>query len=193
MPYILEGRKLRPGRPFKNADGMQFPGNWLSLTTDEEKAAAGITWEDDPAPFDSLFYYSAGNPVPIEDTAVTNDVRRVDADGNPVSDADGNEIVDSTPALDSDGNQIYSPGLRSRLVTDQASAANALLSPTDWYAVRKAETSKAVPAAIKTYRAAVRTACNARQAEIAATSTIAELETLMKTPGALTDWPDPVS
>ena len=209
MPYMLEGRKLRPGRPFKNADGMQFPGNWLKLTSDEEKAAVGITWEADPAPFDSQYYYSAGNPRPIEDIALTNNVGRVDADGNPVLDADGSQIIDSSPALDSDGNQIYSPGLQSKLVADQARIAGQILSSTDWYAVRKAETSKAIPAAIKTYRAAVRTACDARQAEIAAVSTTEELEALMKAPDKvldtdgetlidnpdahLTPWPDPVS
>ncbi len=150
MPYILEGRKLRPNRPFKNADGMQFPANWLKLTSDEEKAAVGITWEDDPAPFDTFYYWSPGNPKRLDDGTDEND--------RPV------------------------PGLRPGLVARQASIAGRLLQHTDWYAVRKAETSKAIPAAIKTYRAAVRTACDTRQAEIAAVSTTEELEALMKAP-----------
>ena len=174
---MLEGRKLRPGRPFKNADGMQFPGNWLKLTSDEEKAAVGITWEADLAPFDSRYYYAAGSPRPV-------------ADG---TDENGNDYT----------------GLKTTLAAEQARIAGQILSSTDWYAVRKAETSKAIPAAIKTYRAAVRTACDARQAEIAAVSTTEELEALMKAPAKvldtdgetlidnpdahLTQWPDPVS
>ena len=166
MPYILEGRKIRPGRPFKNAEGTQFPGNWLQLTSDEEKAAAGITWENDPAPFDSLYYFAAGEPRPVD-------------------------------------------GLKTALSEKQSTIANQILSGTDWYAVRKAETAKAIPTNIKAYRAAVRTACDARQAEIAAVSTTAELEALMKAPAQvldsdgetlidnpadhLTPWPDPVS
>ena len=177
MPYLLEGRKLRPGRPFKNADGMQFPGNWLKLTSDEEKAAVGITWEAEPAPFDSQYYYAAGSPRPV-------------ADG---TDDDGNKYT----------------GLKTTLAVEQAITAGQILSQTDWYAIRKAETSKAIPTNIKTYRAAVRTACDARQAEIAAVSTTAELEALMKAPAKvldsdgetlidnpadhLTPWPDPVS
>lgn len=177
MPYILEGRKLRPGRPFKNADGMQFPGNWLKLTSDEEKAAVGITWEDDPAPFDAFYYWSPGNAKPLDD------------------------------GTDDNGRKVS--GLRPGLIEKQANTARQLLQQTDWYAVRKAETSKAIPTAVKTYRAAVRTACNARQAEIAAVSTTAELEALMKAPAQvldsdgetlidnpadhLTPWPDPVS
>ena len=179
MPYILEGRKLRPGRPFKNAEGMQFPGNWLQLTSDEEKAAVGITWEAEPQVqrFDSRYYYAAGSPRPV---------------------------VDGT---DEDGNKYT--GLKTTLAAEQARIAGQILSSTDWYAVRKAETSKAIPTAIKTYRAAVRTACDARQAEIAAVSTTEELEALMKAPAQvldsdgktlinnpadhLTPWPDPVS
>lgn len=163
---MLEGRKLRPGRPFTNSEGTQFPGNWLALTSDEEKAAAGITWEAEPAPFDSLYYFAADNPRPVD-------------------------------------------GLKTALSGRQAHDAGQILSGTDWYAVRKAETSKAIPTNIKTYRAAVRTACDARQAEIAAVSTTAELEALMKAPAKvldsdgetlidnpadhLTPWPDPVS
>ena len=188
---MLEGRKLRPNRPFKNAEGLQFPANWLKLTSDEEKAAVGITWEAEPEVqrFDSRYYYSAGNPRPVAD------VPQVDEDDNPV--------------LDSDGNQIIEKGLKTTLAAEQAITAGKILSQTDWYAVRKAETSKAIPAAIKTYRAAVRTACNTRQAEIAAVSTTEELEALMKAPDKvldtdgetlidnpdahLTPWPDPVS
>ena len=190
MPYILEGRKLRPGRPFKNAEGMQFPGNWLQLTSDEEKAAVGITWEAEPEVqrFDSRYYYAAGSPRPVAD------VPQVDR-GNPV--------------LDTNGSQVIQEGLKTTLAAEQARIAGQILSRTDWYAVRKAETSKAIPAAIKTYRAAVRTACDARQAEIAAVSTTEELEALMKAPAQvldsdgetlidnpadhLTPWPDPVS
>ena len=177
MPYMLDGRKLRQGRPFTDSNGIQYPGNWLKLTSNEEKAAVGITYEPDPAPFDSRYYYSAGNPRPV-------------ADG---TDEDGNEYT----------------GLKTGFIAEQAKNAGQILSNTDWYAVRKAETSKAIPAAIKTYRAAVRTACDARQAEIAAVSTTAELEALMKAPAQvldtdgetlidnpaahLTPWPDLVS
>ena len=41
-----------------------------------------------------------------------------------------------------------------------------MLAKYDWYVVRKAEKSKAIPTAIKTYRDAVRTACATRETEI---------------------------
>ena len=140
---MLEGRKLRPNRPFKNAEGLQFPANWLKLTSDEEKAVVGITWEAEPEVqrFDSRYYYSAGNPRPVADST--------DEDGN------------------------VSKGLKTTLAAEQARIAGQILSSTDWYAVRRAETSKAIPAAIKTYLAAVRTACDTLQSEISAVSTTA--------------------
>ena len=186
---MLDGRKLRQGRSFTDSNGTQYPSNWLKLSSNEDKARVGITWEPDPAPFDSRYYYSAGNPRPVAD------VPQVDEDNNPV--------------LDADGNQIIQKGLKTNFAAEQATIAGQILSSTDWYATRKAETSKAIPAAIKTYRAAVRTACDARQAEIAAVTTTEELEALMKAPDKvldedgetlidnpdahLTQWPDPVS
>ena len=62
---MLDGRRLRVGRPFTHPDGRQFGGNW-NLYTDDEKTALGITYEADPAPFDSKYYYSAGNPRQLD-------------------------------------------------------------------------------------------------------------------------------
>ena len=62
MPYMLDGRQLRVGRSFKTSDGATWTNQWATVLSDEEKTAAGITWEDDPAPFDNNFYFSAGNP-----------------------------------------------------------------------------------------------------------------------------------
>lgn len=79
-------------------------------------------------------------------------------------------------------------------LAEQKSKAAWLLSKYDWYVTRKAETNAAIPETVTTYRAAVRTACAAREAEIAAVSTTPALKTLMETPagqsGALTQWPD---
>ena len=48
----------------------------------------------------------------------------------------------------------------------------------DWYVVRKAEKSTAIPTAISTFRDAVRTACDTREKEIEACSDTAALITL---------------
>ena len=85
-------------------------------------------------------------------------------------------------------------GIRPVIVQQQKDIATAMLAGTDWYVTRKSETDTAIPSNVTTYRTAVRTACAAREAEIAAVTTTEALETLMKTApgesGALTQWPE---
>jgi len=50
-----------------------------------------------------------------------------------------------------------------------------LLSETDWYLARQAETGASVPAEVLTYRAALRTASNTKHAAIRATTAVAGL------------------
>ena len=57
-------------------------------------------------------------------------------------------------------------GVKSVLKAQEKATANSLLAKYDWYVVRKAEKSTAIPSAITTYRDAVRTACNTRETEI---------------------------
>ena len=64
---VLDGKQLRPGRPFTH-NGIQYPANWLRLTTLEEKEAIGITEVPDPAPVDTRFYWDTDIPKQLEDT-----------------------------------------------------------------------------------------------------------------------------
>ena len=152
---MLDGRRLRVGRPFKTADGVSYSQLWAEQLTAEEKTALGITFEADPAPFDSRYYYSAGNPRQLDN------------------------------GTDDDGNTTY--GIRPGIVQQQKATAASLLSNTDWYVTRKSETDVAIPSNVTTYRAAVRTVCGTREAEIAAVSTTEALEALMKAPDKITN------
>ena len=60
----------------------------------------------------------------------------------------------------------------------EKATAGSLLAKYDWYVIRKAEASKAIPTAIKTYRTAVRTACATRETEIDNCADTAALVTL---------------
>ena len=152
---MLDGRRLRVGRPFKTTDGVSYSQLWAKQLSDEQKTALGITYEADPAPFDSKYYYSAGNPRQLDN------------------------------GTDDDGNTTY--GIRPGIVQQQKNAAASMLSQTDWYVVRKSETDVAIPSNVSTYRTAVRTVCGTREAEIAAVSTTAALEALMKAPDKITN------
>ena len=75
MAYKYNGKIIRAGKAWTGTDGIQHPGNWM-IWSDAEKTAAGLVWEDDPAPFDSRFYWAAGvsralDDVTEEDGSVT--------------------------------------------------------------------------------------------------------------------------
>ena len=65
---------------------------------------------------------------------------------------------------DEDGNTTT--GLKTLWSATQGEIAASLLAPSDWRIIKAKETGTNIPSAWKTYRAAVRTACNTRQTEI---------------------------
>lgn len=65
--FLLNGNRLPEGTAFTDANGTQFPANWLNLSTEEEKNAVGITWVADPAPVDNRFYWDTNLPKALED------------------------------------------------------------------------------------------------------------------------------
>jgi hypothetical protein len=69
----------------------------------------------------------------------------------------------------------------------QTQTANQMLSTSDWRVTKASELNLTVPVEWLDYRGAVRLACNTRQAEINACTTVAELKELID--GSITDWP----
>ena len=71
------------------------------------------------------------------------------------------------------------PGLKTQKKEIIKSQASGLLTPTDWHVIKATEVeSYSVPAAMTTYRAAVRTASNDMEVLIDACSTVDELAAL---------------
>lgn len=62
--FLLNGSQLLVGVPFKDAEGNQYPANWLNLSTAEEKAAIGITEVPDPVRADDRFYWNGDVNMP---------------------------------------------------------------------------------------------------------------------------------
>ena len=157
MAFKLDGNPLVVDVAFSHND-IQYPANWLRLSTAEEKAAIGITEVEDPKVYDSRFYWGNGTAKALDD--------------EDAKDKDGNLLKDEN------GNQVVTLGVKSVLKAQEKVTAGTLLAPYDWYVVRKAEKSTAIPTAITTYRDGVRTACDTREKEIDACSDTAALVTL---------------
>lgn len=66
--FLLNGNPLPVGVPFVDANGTQYPANWLNLSSLEEKTAIGITEVADPVRADDRFYWDGdvNNPKDID-------------------------------------------------------------------------------------------------------------------------------
>ena len=148
MAFLLDGNPLAVDVPFTYGD-IHYPANWLRLSTAQEKKELGITEVADAPSYDPRFY---------------------DGDGT------AKELDDKTKTVD--GVELTILGVKSILKAQEKTTAGSLLAKYDWYVIRKAETSKAIPTTIKTYRTAVRTACLTRETEIDNCADTAALVTL---------------
>ena len=77
MAFLLNGQPLGVDRPFTDADGTQYPANWLRHASADDKAAIGITEVADAAPYDQRFYWGVDNPKALDDDGETLGLKSV--------------------------------------------------------------------------------------------------------------------
>jgi hypothetical protein len=176
--FLLNDKPLALDRPFTH-DGINYPANWLRLSTAEEKASIGITEvvAEESVAYDDRFYWGPNNPK------ILNDREEVDEDGEPlfvkVYDPETESMVDTEERL-------VTKGLKSQWTAQVKDTAGTLLTPTDWYIVRKYEKTIAIPTEIKNFRTAVRAECDRLETAIAACTTVEELIEIVNTQ----KWPE---
>ena len=160
--FTVSGKTIQYDRAWTHPDtGVHYPANWLRLTTLAEKQAVGLVEVvNTQSAHDQRFYWGVGNPKQLNDEAV------LDESGN-----DTGEVQ---------------TGLKTLWKNTQNEIAATLLAPSDWRVVKVLEVNSsfanakaALPSTWQTYRAAVRTACNTRQTEIDACTTVDELKELL--------------
>ena len=195
MGYQLaDGTKLPLDVAWTDPDGIQRPANWLRLSAERDRELLGITWVAETSNnYDQRFYWGVDNPKQLNDEAI------LDEDGN-----DTGEVQ---------------TGLKTLWKAKQNEIAASLLAPSDWRVIKAKETSTNIPSTWKTYRAAVRTACNTRQTEIDNCADVPALKELLfgsaqiqqtdddgngvvdddgnpvmiDNPNLATAWPDPIA
>lgn len=138
MAFLLDGKTIHQGVAFTDADGNQYPANWLNLSSAEEKEAIGITEIADPEIFDNRFYWDAGLP----------------------------KALDDKEEEDEEGNKSITKGLKTNFIAQIKDTTNKLLASTDWYVIRKAERNIDIPTDIADKRNAIITESNRLETEI---------------------------
>jgi hypothetical protein len=159
---------IRVGRSWVDNDGVRHPVQWSTGWSAEEKAAKGLVWVDDVQPHDSRFYWgrdAEGALIPKN----IDDVNEVDEDGNPL--------------LDADGEQVVTKGLKTNAIALVKTQAGGLLAPTDWMVIKASEVGDySVPTSVLEFRAAVRLASNQIEAAITACTDLASFMALYDVP-----------
>ena len=113
-------------------EGYQYPANWIQNATDAEKSALGLV------------------EVTISGSSKNEDYYTNSLGDNVVA---SNGSVSKTWSNTAKTLSV----VQANKVEDAKSNAKSMLDRTDWYVVRKAETSTATPDEITAYRTAVRT------------------------------------
>ena len=172
MAWLYNGRTLKVGKSWTDDNGYKHPYNWASAWSAEDKTQWGVTWQDDvDTSYDNRFYWARD----VERSLT--DINEVDEDDNPI--------------LDQDGNQVVTKGLKTVWIEQTKATANEKLKVHDWYVVRNAEKSVAIPSEITTYRDAVRTASGTIETAINACADLDAFKALFVVPMDDQDPPQP--
>ena len=155
-------------------NNIQYSRNIFSFRwSNEEREAIGI-YEivfNNTNKKDEAYYINTNQSFAFADGVVTASYGSATAKAH----ADAN-------AVDEDGNDldpvVVIEGLKTIKIREVKSQAAGILQDTDWYIVRKADANTAIPSAITTFRAAVRTKCAAMETSITNASNTPAIETL---------------
>lgn len=73
--FILNGKPLSPDRAFTH-NQVQYPANWLRLSSPAERAALGITEAPDAPSYDQRYYWGVGIPKDLDELKATHKAKQ---------------------------------------------------------------------------------------------------------------------
>ena len=160
----------------------QYPADIFTKWTESERNAIGVyTIEiDNTNKKDEQWYINTGMSYAYDSSA--NKVKGTYGTATARAHADTlwteKDKTDGLIPSDKDVGDVASEGLKTILIRQVKRDAQTILSETDWYVVRKADTDEAIPSAIATHRAALRTKQAEMETSITNAADTAALETL---------------
>jgi len=144
---------------------IQYPKSIFTLWSEAERNAIGIyeVTVDTTNKKDEQWYINTNISYGVESNKAVGSY----GTATPKLLEDRNEVDDAgEPLLDDNGDQIVTKGLKSQQKDIIKKQAARILQDTDWYITRKADAGTAVPSAVTTHRAAVRTKSNEMETAI---------------------------
>jgi len=166
---------------FANPEGFtlndnQYSSQIFTAWSKEEKQAIGIyevetdsTNLKDESYYNNtneIFEFKKGKAIRKWGTATPKQLEDVNA-----TDEDGEPVIQ-------DGKQVVIKGLKSQKIQIVKQQTAGLLSSSDWYVTRKADTGTAIPQEIQDFRNQVREVSNQQETQINACTTVEQLKAL---------------
>jgi len=169
--------EIRPGKGWRDANGVLHPRNW-NIWSDDHKASMNIEEITLDAKPDGKFH------------------NWIDKGLEGISNITDKKLDDTT-----NEDKTITLGLKSKEKLNVKQQQGGLLTQTDWAVIRKADTGVAVPTKIATYRAAIRNKATAMEDAIDAASDMDAFKALFVShkrdsdgkvtkSGILFDWPE---
>ena len=161
-------------------NGNQYPADIFSKWTKAEKEAIGIyEVETDSTNFkDEKWYINTNESYAFGSGKVTRSWGTATAKAHADTNWTQQQIDDGDAPEGADTDTVAVRGLKYNLIQTLKQQAAGILQDTDWYIVRKADAGTAVPSAITTHRAAVRTKAASMETAITNAADTPALETL---------------
>ena len=160
MKYKLaNGQFIGAGQAF-TWNEIQYPSNWIDLSTQEDRDAIGIIEIQEQQRPDDRYYFVTDNG----DGSYSTTAKDLN---------DGDEYVDLR------GVTRRVLGLKSQWIAQVKDTAGKLLAQTDWMVIRKAERDVAIPAEVVAKRAAIVAEANRLETAINACADVESLITVV--------------
>ena len=135
-------------------DDIRHPKKIFSAWTDAEKRVIGLYEVTPASKFDENYYVNSNASYAKVGTKVVETITKA-ADKKLT---DTNEVDENgDPLLDDDGVQVVTLGLKSNAKNKATTQSSAFLKGFGWLIQRKVTASVAIPSAVTTYMAAIRT------------------------------------
>ena len=154
--------------------------NIFKLWSKSELEAIGI-YEvefDDTNKKDEAYYTNTNQSFAFADGVVTASYGSATAKAHADTTWTQDQIDAGLAPAGADTDTVAIEGLKTIKIRSVKLQAANILAETDWYIVRKADANTAIPSAITTYRAAVRTKCAEMETAITNASNTPAIETL---------------
>jgi hypothetical protein len=164
----------------------QYSARFIRNATEAERKSVGVYEIIYGQQQDQRFYWVDGPNYRVNETNQTveatfsatpkaiEDKEESDEQGNPLY-VQVLGVVNGQPAMVNTAERLVTKGLKSQWIAQTKAAANSELAQTDWMVIRKAERNIDIPAEAAADRAKIIADCTAKEAAIAACTTVEQL------------------